>query len=234
MNLEDLDVLLPPPPPAPPVVPLWVIVDATAPVRVRVPPATDPLPITPVNLAGALTVGTPVFAVLVGAQLIIVGAAGGTLPAGIADAITAASDTADDAASDAARALALLDGHGTITEKALATAFNTSTTEAEFLSLSFTAAAGQQWAAHLDIDASWSTTANVIVVARAFLDGTVQAGECIGSNGSATNLRAALSHRWRLPPLTAGTHTLSLRARTLSGSVGFGTTHTHALIERTT
>lgn len=74
MNLTDLDdVLIPTPPPDPPVRPRWAIVTGTAPLRVRLTGDTNPLPLTPVDLAGGHQVGDRVFCLIAGRQLIIIG-----------------------------------------------------------------------------------------------------------------------------------------------------------------
>ena len=83
ITIEDLEPLIPDPVPVPPFTMSWAKVTQTSPLRVRLDGSSEDLPFTPVSLIGEIT-GTPrVMCLRLGAQLCIIGAVGGTTPAGV-------------------------------------------------------------------------------------------------------------------------------------------------------
>lgn len=85
MNVEDLELLLPPAPPAPLLVPKWGTVTQADPLRVQLAEDTAPADTTPKNLAGALAPGDVVWCFLQGKDLIV----GGLLQRGSARGFSA-------------------------------------------------------------------------------------------------------------------------------------------------
>lgn len=73
MNVEDLELLLPPAPPAPLLVPKWGTVTQADPLRVQLAEDTTPADTTPKNLAGSLVPGDMVWCVLQGRDLLVIG-----------------------------------------------------------------------------------------------------------------------------------------------------------------
>lgn len=98
MNIDDLDILLPTAPAEPTVKPRWGTITQMSPLRVKLDGDDTALPVTPASLvpASLTRVGSRVWTVLNGRQLVVIGVWGGTSELVTRVALTASYDTGGD------------------------------------------------------------------------------------------------------------------------------------------